>query len=80
MPRNNPKPDDRSDNVEKLQDMVKNTIGNMEAAEETMAFLDGNEKEVLRQKNERRKKSLEGFRQEILDEAAARKNGYSGDH
>jgi small acid-soluble spore protein (thioredoxin-like protein) len=80
VPRNNPKPDDRSDNVEKLQDMVKNTIGNMEAAEETMAFLDGNEKEVLRQKNERRKKSLEGFRQEILDEAAARKNGYSGDH
>ncbi|MFF2753995.1 small acid-soluble spore protein Tlp [Psychrobacillus sp. NPDC058041] len=80
MPRNNPKPDDRSDNVEKLQEMAKNTIGNMEAAEETMAFLDGDEKEVLRQKNERRKKSLEGFRQEILDEAAARKNGYSGDH
>lgn len=80
MPRNNPKPDDRSDNVEKLQDMAKNTIGNMEAAEEAMGSLDGAEREALRQKNERRKKSLEGFRQEILDEAAARKNGYSGDH
>lgn len=80
MPRNTPKPDDRSDNVEKLQDMAKNTVGNMEAAEEAMGFLDGDEREALRQKNERRKKSLEGFRQEILDEAAARKNGYSGDH
>ncbi|WP_391119267.1 small acid-soluble spore protein Tlp [Psychrobacillus sp. L3] len=80
MPQNTPKPDDRSDNVEKLQDMAKNTIGNMEAAEEAMGFLDGDEREALREKNERRKKSLEGFRQEILDEAAARKNGYSGDH
>ncbi|WP_391206748.1 small acid-soluble spore protein Tlp [Psychrobacillus sp. L4] len=79
MARNKPKPDDRSDNVEKLQDMTENTIGNMEAAEEAMGFLDGDEREALRQKNERRKKSLEGFRQEILDEAAARKNGYSQD-
>ncbi|QFF97612.1 small acid-soluble spore protein Tlp [Psychrobacillus glaciei] len=79
MGQNTPKPDDRSDNIEKLQDMSKNTIGNMEAAEESMGFLDGEEREALRQKNERRKKSLEGFRQEILDEAAARKNGYSQD-
>lgn len=31
-----PKPDDRSDNVEKLQDMVQNTIQNIEEAHETM--------------------------------------------
>ncbi|WP_342599848.1 small acid-soluble spore protein Tlp [Psychrobacillus sp. FSL H8-0483] len=77
MTKNNSKPDDRSDNVEKLQDMVKNTIGNMEAAEETMICTDGNEREAIRQKNERRKESLEGFRKEILDEAAARKKGNS---
>ena len=77
MTKNNSKPDDRSDNVEKLQDMVKNTIGNMEAAEETMIFTDGNEREAIRQKNERRKESLDGFRKEILDEAAARKRGSS---
>ena len=58
------KPDDRSDNVEKLQDMVKNTIGNMEAAEETMAFSDGKELEAIREKNARREASIEGFREE----------------
>ncbi|MFJ8066625.1 small acid-soluble spore protein Tlp [Psychrobacillus sp. NPDC096426] len=77
MTKNTPKPDDRSDNVEKLQDMVKNTKDNMEAAEELMAYTNGKEREALKQKNERREKSLEGFRKEIIDEENARKNGYS---
>lgn len=77
MNKNTPKPDDRSDNVEKLQDMVKNTKDNMEAAEELMPYLDGNEREAIKKKNARREESLEGFRKEILDEAKARKNGYS---
>ena len=77
MPRNTPKPDDRSDNVEKIQDTVKNTIANMEAAEETMAFSDGRELEALKRKNERRKESIDGLRKEIVDEATNRKNGYS---
>lgn len=34
MPK--PKPDDRSDNVDKLQDQVVNTIENLEAAHETL--------------------------------------------
>ncbi|KHF29066.1 Small, acid-soluble spore protein Tlp [Anoxybacillus sp. BCO1] len=33
-----PNYDDRRDNVEKLQDMVQNTLENIEKAEETMAF------------------------------------------
>lgn len=78
MPRNTPKPDDRSDNVEKLQDMVKNTKDNMEAAEELMAYSNEKDREALRQKNARREKSLQGFQEEIADESAARKNGYSG--
>jgi len=77
MARNNPNPDDRSDNVEKLVEMKVNTLENMEAAEETASFSDGPEREAIRQKNERRKEAIEGFRREILDEAAARKNGYS---
>lgn len=78
MTRNTtPKPDDRSDNVEKIQDTVKNTIANMEAAEETMAFTDGRELEALKEKNERRKESIDGLRKEIVDEANDRKNGYS---
>ncbi|MEI4769785.1 small acid-soluble spore protein Tlp [Psychrobacillus sp. FJAT-51614] len=77
MSKNTPKPDDRSDNVEKLQDMVKNTKDNMEAAEELMPYTSGRELEAIKQKNARREESLEGFRKEILDEGKARKNGYS---
>jgi len=79
MPRNTPNPDDRSDNVEKLVKMKVNTLGNMEAAEETASFSDGPEKEAIRQKNERRKQAIEGFEKEILDESDARKHGnYQG--
>lgn len=77
MEKNTPKPDDRSDNVEKLQDMMKNTKENMEAAEEMMAYVDENERKALKKKNARREESMSGFREEILDEAAARKNGNS---
>jgi small acid-soluble spore protein (thioredoxin-like protein) len=77
MTRNTPKPDNRTDNVEKIQDTVKNTIANMEAAEETMAFTDGRELEALKEKNARRKESINGLREEIVDEATDRKNGYS---
>jgi len=75
MTRNHPKPDDRSDNVEKIQDTVKNTIANMEAAQETMAFSDGRELAALKEKNARRKDSINGLREEIIDEATDRKNG-----
>lgn len=37
MAHNRPKPDDRSDNVEKLQNKIHNTIENMESAEESLA-------------------------------------------
>ena len=67
MRKNTLKPDDRSDNVEKLEVMVKNTMDNMEAAEELMAYTSGEERKAIRQKNARREKSLEGFKKEIID-------------
>lgn len=70
MAHNRPKPDDRSDNVEKLQKMVHNTIENMEAAEESMQFAEGEHKAQIERKNERRRESIEGMREEIKDEAA----------
>ncbi|MFJ7825980.1 small acid-soluble spore protein Tlp [Psychrobacillus sp. NPDC096623] len=74
MSKNNrPNPDDRSDNVKKLKKMVSNTKENMEAAEETMEHTSGNNREAIREKNEHRKESIEGFRREILDEAEARR-------
>ncbi len=73
---NKPKPDDRSDNVEKLQSMVQNTIENIEAAHETMQFASPEERAQIEAKNKRREESIAGMREEIKDEAAARENGY----
>lgn len=70
-----PKPDDRSDNVEKLQEMIQNTIENIEAAHETMQFSSEEERANIAAKNKRREEAIDGFRQEIKDEARhAREN------
>jgi small acid-soluble spore protein (thioredoxin-like protein) len=66
---NKPKPDDRSDNVEKLQSMIHDTIENIEAAEESLAFTDSEtQRKQIAAKNERRRESIESFRSEIKDE------------
>jgi small acid-soluble spore protein (thioredoxin-like protein) len=66
---NKPKPDDRSDNVEKLQSMIHDTIENIEAAEESLQFTDSEtQREQIEAKNERRRESIESFRSEIKDE------------
>ena len=71
--RNRPNPDDRRDNVDKLQKNIDTTIRNMEAADEMIAKTsDGKTKQELTEKNDRRKQSLDGFRHEIRDEANAR--------
>lgn len=75
MKQNNPKPDDRSDNVEKLQEMVQNTIENMEEAEATMEFASDEERREIEAKNERRRESIESMRAEIKDEYRAREHG-----
>ncbi|MFZ3587792.1 small acid-soluble spore protein Tlp [Bacillus sp. DJP31] len=62
-------PDDRSDNVEKLQVMVQNTIENMQEAEETMQVSNDKDRADIEAKNERRRDSLDAFRNEIKDEA-----------
>ncbi|SES01153.1 small acid-soluble spore protein (thioredoxin-like protein) [Gracilibacillus ureilyticus] len=66
---NQPNPDDRSDNVEKLQQKVQDTIQNIEAAHETMKFASGEEKENIIAKNRRREEAIAGMRAEIKDEA-----------
>ncbi|WP_077213012.1 small acid-soluble spore protein Tlp [Bacillus dakarensis] len=76
MAYNKPKPDDRSDNVEKLQEMVHNTIENMEEAEATMEFASEDERANIAAKNDRRRESIEGMRAEIKDEYRAQQNGF----
>ncbi|KMY49683.1 small acid-soluble spore protein Tlp [Peribacillus loiseleuriae] len=69
-------PDDRSDNVEKLEDMIQNTMENIEAAEETLEFASGDGRNAIKEKNQRRQESIESFKSEIEDEKQARENGY----
>ncbi len=70
---NKPNPDDRSDNVEKLQEMVQNTIENMEEAEDTLnGDVSGVDRAAVEAKNDRREEALDGMRAEIMDEARNR--------
>lgn len=75
MTNQQPKPDNRNDNVEKLQDMVQNTIENIEESHETMQFASAEERAAIEAKNQRREESIEAMRSEIRDEAQARENG-----
>ena len=74
---NKPKPDDRTDNVDKIQFNIDNTIENYRRAQEV---IDGTENEQMKEdliaKNERRLESLEGMKDEIKDEAIDKKKGY----
>lgn len=69
MANNTPKPDDRSDNVEKLQTMIHHTIANMEDAEAAMNNSSPEDQARIESKNERRRESIDAFRAEIKDEA-----------
>ncbi len=71
---NKPKPDDRSDNVERIQANINHTIKNMELADELIEKTDDSKMaKTLEEKNDRRRDALEGFRAEIRDEALDQK-------
>jgi small acid-soluble spore protein (thioredoxin-like protein) len=67
------KPDDRSDNVEKLKDSVQNTTENLDEAQDYLAEhaeeIGDTERNQIQEKNRKRQASIEGFREEIKDEA-----------
>lgn len=68
------KPDDRSDNVEKLQDMIQDTMENIRESQDYVqangSEMNPEEKSDIEAKNQRRAESIEGFRSEIQDENA----------
>ncbi|MGO1469276.1 MAG: small acid-soluble spore protein Tlp [Tissierella sp.] len=75
--KNKANPDDRSDNVEKLQFSIDNTIKNYREAEQMMSITDNEQtRQELKEKNKRRKRAVEGLREEIKDEANARNQQY----
>ncbi|EJO5349365.1 small acid-soluble spore protein Tlp [Clostridium botulinum] len=71
------KPDDRRDNVDRIQYNITKSIQNCELADEMIAKTDDDKmREELKEKNERRREALKGMREEIKDEAIDKKNGY----
>ena len=77
MMKNKPKPDDRRDNVEKIQYNINHTISNYRETKDMIEATDDEKmKEELMAKNKRRLESLKGMREEIKDEADARDNEY----
>ncbi|MFA4133095.1 MULTISPECIES: small acid-soluble spore protein Tlp [unclassified Brevibacillus] len=67
------KPDDRSDNAAKLQQMISNTEENIRESEDYLTAhageISAEEKTNLEAKNHRREESIEGYRAEIKDES-----------
>ncbi|AMM92922.1 small acid-soluble spore protein Tlp [Peribacillus simplex] len=72
--------DNRLDNVEKIQDAIQNTEENINAANETLSFSSEVEKMSIKAKNDRRRKSIEGMKEEMQDEQEARESGYNNDN
>jgi small acid-soluble spore protein (thioredoxin-like protein) len=69
-----PKPDDRSDNVDRIQQNIDMTIHNMELADELIGKTsDPKAREALEDKNVRRRRALDDMRNEIADEAEHKK-------
>ncbi|RJE48105.1 MULTISPECIES: small acid-soluble spore protein Tlp [unclassified Dehalobacter] len=67
-------PDDRRDNVDRIQKNINHTIQNMELADEMIARTnDPKSKKDLKEKNDRRRDALNGMRAEIRDEALDKK-------
>ena len=70
-----PKPDDRSNNVERIREIVRNTEDNLHEAELSMEFADPAIRAEISEKNARREQSIEVLKEEMQDEVAARKKG-----
>lgn len=73
--RRKPNPDDRSDNVDRLQQQVVDTIENLEEAHDTMQNpdLSDEQRQEILAKNRRREESIARKREEIQDEFAFHK-------
>ncbi|MDO5516002.1 MAG: small acid-soluble spore protein Tlp [Clostridium sp.] len=70
-----PNPDDRSDNVQKLQENINNTLKNINLANDVIAKSnDPSEVQNMKERNAKREEALESMRSEIREEAMANKN------
>lgn len=66
------KPDDRSNNVARIQQNIDNVLENINLANEMIEKTDDSKAiENLEERNEKRETALKGLRKEIKDEAIA---------
>ncbi|QSO48984.1 small acid-soluble spore protein Tlp [Alicyclobacillus mengziensis] len=69
------KPDDRSDNVQRIARAIDNTMENLREAEDFVKAhadeMNSSDKADIVAKNERRRDAISGMREEIKDEASA---------
>lgn len=67
------KPDNRADNEKHLQLHIDHTIANLQEAEDYLdehaSELTAGEQQSIEEKNERRRRSVEGFKEEKKDES-----------
>lgn len=70
-----PNPDNRSNNVERLHDMIENTERKIQEAEISAEFSTPEKRTWIKEKNERRRLSVDAMKEEMKDEMAARKKG-----
>ena len=67
------KPDNRKDNATHLQSHINNTIANLNEAQnyldEHAEEISATEKQIIKAKNKNREQSIEGFKEEMQDEA-----------
>ncbi|MDA3129345.1 small acid-soluble spore protein Tlp [Aliibacillus thermotolerans] len=68
-----PKPDDRSNNKDRIENTIGHTLQNMNEARDYLKAhseeLSEEEKRRIEEKNKRRAESIEGMREELKDEA-----------
>lgn len=73
------KPDDRSDNVDKIARNIGHTLQNIDDSKDYIKAhgeeMNEEEKQQILEKNKRREESINGLREEIQDEAAYSKTG-----
>ncbi|MBB6625327.1 small acid-soluble spore protein Tlp [Clostridium gasigenes] len=71
------KPDDRTDNVDRIQYNIDKTIQNCQLADEMIEETDDKKmKQTLEEKNNRRESALKNMKEEIKEEAIDKENGY----
>lgn len=74
---NKPNPDDRRDNVDKLQFAIDNTISSYRESKDIISSTEDEKlKSELEKKNQKRENAIDSMRDEIRDEAIAKENEY----